>query len=70
MITRQLEEEGVERSNTTEARLIDRTAFHHLCLMATNQERAAWHQTGIATVLRLRRTREIQPLLADLHCDM
>ena len=61
MITLQLEEEGVVRCNTTEVRLIDRTTFQHVCLMATNQERATAHQTGIATVLRLRRTTDPAP---------
>jgi hypothetical protein len=30
-----MQEEGVERRNTTEAQLIDRTTFHHLSLWAT-----------------------------------
>ena len=59
---RQLEEEGVVRSNTTESRLIDRTTFQHVCLMATNQERAAQELQPYCGCGALR----IQPLLADL----
>ena len=66
MITLQLEEEGVVRCNTTEARLIDRTTFQHVCLMATNQERAALHTKQELQPYCGCGALRIQPLLADL----
>ncbi len=63
MITRQLEEEGVVRSNTTEARLNGRTTFQHLCLMAKNQERAARTKQELQPYCGCVALR-IQPLLA------
>jgi hypothetical protein len=42
-ITDDLPEEGVVRRNTTEARLSDRTTFHHVCLMPTNFRSVSVH---------------------------
>ena len=65
-----MQEEGVVRRNTTEARFIDRTTFHHVSHGNKITRTRHKTQTGIGTVLRLRRTTEIQPLLADLRSSV